>query len=86
MIEVLSNQLLHLGDGILTAVRHVFRNIRDLGPDDHAALIAQIIEVLRMLVMRQTDGVGPHLADKVHVLQMFPVRNRIAEPAPVLVP
>ena len=84
MIVVLGDQFLHLGDGILPAVRHMLGDIGDLRPHDHPAFIAEIIEILVMLVMRQTDGVGPHLADQVHILEVLFLRDGIAETFPVL--
>ncbi len=46
------------------AVGHVLTDVGDLGPNNHADLVAQIIEVLVVLIMSQADGVGTDLFDQ----------------------
>ena len=85
VIIVLNDQFLHLGDGVLAAVRHVLGDVGDLRPDHHAALVAQVVEVLIVLVMREADCVDAHLADHVHVLEVHLLRQRVADALAVLV-
>ena len=59
MIVVLDDQLLHLLDAVLMG-RGVLAhdgNEGDLGPDGKAQLVTGIIEVLRMLIVSQTNGI-----------------------------
>ena len=84
MIVALGDELLHLGDGILPALGHVLGDIGDLGPDHHAPLVAEVIEVLVMLIMGQADGVGAHFADDVHILLMLLAGDGVAQALPVL--
>ena len=85
VIVVLNDQLCHLADGVLPAIGHVRGNIGNFRPDHQSALIAQIIENLAVLIMRQTDGVGTEFADQVDVfLVMLPFQG-IADFRPVLV-
>ena len=86
MVIVLNDQLLHLADGVFPALGHMLGNVRDFRPYHHAALVAQVIEVLIVLVVGQTDGVGPDLADQIHVLFVHFLRQRVAHAFPVLVP
>ena len=62
----------------------MLRDVGDLGPDDHAVLVAQVIEVLRVLVVGQADGVGADLADQVHILLVHLFGQRVADAAAVL--
>ena len=84
MVVVLHDQLFHLADGVCTAVRHVLGNVRNLRPDHHAPLIAEVIEVLIVLVVCKPDGVCTDFTDQVHILQMFFFGDGIAEAFPVL--
>ena len=86
MVVVLRDQLFHLGDRILPAFRHVFGDIRDLRPDHHATLVAEIIEILCMLIVGKTDRVRSYVADDIHILFMHLVRDRVAETFAVLMP
>ena len=84
VVVVLDDQLFHLADGVGAAVGHVLRDVRDLGPDDHAHLIAEVIEVLVMLVVGQADGVRAQLLDELHVLVVHLSRDGVAQALAVL--
>ncbi len=60
-------------------------DVRDLRPDHHAALVAQIVEILIMLIMSEADSVDAHLADHIHVLEMHLFCQRVADALAVLV-
>ena len=68
VVVVLTDQLLHLGQGIGTAVGHVHGDVGDLCPDDKALFVAQVIEMLCVLIVGQPDGVGPDLQNEGNVL------------------
>ena len=73
MVVLLIDEFLHLLDGILVAVCEMLGNIGDFRPDDHALLVAEIIEEIIVLVMGKTDGVGADFLDHGHVLDVvFP--------------
>ena len=59
-------------------------NIWDLCPYDHAFLIAQIIEVLIMLIMCQTNSVGSDLLDQFHIALVLFFWNGIANAFEIL--
>ena len=61
-------------------------NVGDFRPYHHAALVAQVIEVLIVLIVRQTDGIGPDLTDQIYILFVHFLRQRVAHAFPVLVP
>ena len=85
VIVILDDQLLHLGDRILPAAGHVLGDVRDLRPYHHAALIAQVVEVLIVLIVREAHRVDAHLADHIHILEMHLLRQRVADALAVLV-
>ena len=80
MVVVLNNQLLHLTDAVLMRRRVLIHDAdeRDLRPDDKAHLITGVVEVLRMLIVRQTDGVRSQLLDDFRVLIVILARQGIA--------
>ena len=84
MVIVLHDELAHLLDRVLSAIGHMAGDIRNLRPDDHAALVAQIIEKLVVLIMRKADGVRADLADQVHVLFVMLGQQRVADSPAVL--
>ena len=84
VVVVLGDELGHLADGVVAAVRHVLADIGDLGPDDHAGFVAQVIEVLVVLVMRQADGVGADFLDERHVLVVHRPGDGVAQALAVL--
>ena len=55
---------------IFVAIQKVFGNVRDLRPDNHAVLVTQVVEILVVLVMGQSDGIAAHLTHEVHILLM----------------
>ena len=67
MIVILCDQLFHLGNSIFPSCVHMIRDIRNLCPDYKTFLIAQIIEILIMLIMCQTDGCSTHLTDQFDI-------------------
>lgn len=63
MVVVLDDKFLELADAILMGVRVLVEHAdeRYLRPYHKAQLIAGVVEVLRMLVVSQADGVSPKL-------------------------
>ena len=84
MVIVLVDQLFHLVDGVLAAIGQVLGDIGDLSPDHHAVLIAQVVEVLVVLVMGQPDGVGTQFPDERHILIVHLPADGIAQTLAVL--
>ena len=84
MVVILDNQFLHLAYGVRSSIGHMFGNIRDFRPDHQAGLVAQIVEILIVLVMGEADRIGPNLTDELHVLLMVLLRDGIAQSLPVL--
>ena len=67
VIVVLHHQLLHLGKGVGTAICHVHGNVRDFRPDHHTVLVAEVIKLLRVLIMGKAQGIAAHLTDDFHI-------------------
>ena len=84
VVVVLDDQLLHLADRVFTAIGHVLGNVGDLSPDDHAGLIAEVVEVLVVLVVRQTDRVRAQLLNELHILVVHLARDGIAQTLAIL--
>ena len=84
MIVVLDDQLLHLGNRVFASARHVLGDVRNLRPDDHAVLVAQVVEIGVVLIVRQADGVCAHLGDERHVLPVVLREQRVADAPAVL--
>ena len=85
MIVILDYQVGHLVEGVLAAVLHVFGDVGNFSPDDQAVLVAQVVEVLGVLIVCQAHGVGAHLAQKRHVLLVLSIGQRVAQTLAVLV-
>ena len=85
MIVTLGDQLPHLGQRVFPAILHVLSDIGDLCPHHNAVLVAQIIEFLSVLVMRQPQSVGTQLPDDGHIRRMILPGQRVALSLPVLV-
>ena len=70
VVVVLRDELGHLADGVVVRFLglHEHADERDLRPQHHAGAVAQRVEVLVVLVVRQTDGVRAHLTDQREVL------------------
>ena len=84
MVVVLVDQLFHLADGVFPTVRQMLGDIGDLCPDHHAVLVAQVVEILVVLVVCQTDGVCTQLPDQRHILVVHLVGDGIAQTLAVL--
>ena len=84
VVVVLHDQLFHLADGVLPPGGHVLGDVGDLRPDDHAVFVAQIVEVLVVLVVGQPDGVGADLPDQGHILLVVGAAQRVADSLAVL--
>ena len=84
VVVILQNQLPHLCNGVCTCGWDMFRNIWNFCPHNHSLFITEIIEILVMLVMRQTNRICPNLLDQLHILFMLFLRNRIADSLKVL--
>ena len=84
VVVVLDDQLFHLGQGVGTAVGHVHGDVGNLCPDDKALFIAQVVEILCVLVVRQPDGVGTHFQNDGNVLLHHFVCQGNAGPLAVL--
>ena len=86
VIVALSDQLPHLIQGVLPAVGHVFGDIGDLRPHDHAVLIAKIVELLCMLIMGKPYRVGSDLANQFHIERLLLQGDRIPNAQKILMP
>ena len=86
MIVVLYDQFLHLADGIFPAVRHMLGNVGNLGPDNHPGLVAQIVKILIVLIVGETDSVGSDLLDHLHIPVVILLRDGVADALEVLMP
>ena len=84
VVVVLVDQLFHLADGVFPAIGQVLRDIGDFCPDHHAVLVAQVVEILVVLVVCQTDGVCAQLPDQRHVLIVHLPGDGIAQTLAVL--
>ena len=80
VVIALGHKLGHLADGVFPAAGHVLGDIGDLRPDDQARLVAQVIEILVVLVMGQPDGGGAHLQDQLHVFFVVFGQQGVAQP------
>ena len=87
MIIILGDQLLHLADAVLVGrrVRIHHADEGDLRPDNEAQLVAGVIEILGVLIVSQTDGVGSQLLDELCILVMILPGKSIALIKTVLV-
>ena len=85
VVVILRDQLLHLADGIGATARHMTGDIGNLRPDDKTLFVAQIVEILVVLVVRQTNGGRPHLHDEVNILLVMLGQQRVTHAPSVLV-
>ena len=67
MVVVLRDEFLHLGDGVFSTARKVFGDIRDFRPNNHTYFVAKIVEVLIVLVVRQSDSSCSHFANQINI-------------------
>ena len=84
MVVILDDQLLHLVDGVLAAAGHMLGNIGNFRPDDLTVLVAQIVEILIMLIVGQTDGSSAHLTDVLNIFLMMLGQQSVADAPAVL--
>ena len=84
VVVILGDKLLHLGKRVGAGFGHMLGNIGDLRPCHKTVFVAQVIEILRVLVVRQAHRVGTHVADDLHILLMLGRGEGIAKPCAVL--
>ena len=85
MVVTLGDELTHLVQRVLPPVVHVHGDVGDLRPDHNAVLVAEIIKVLRVLVVGQAQGVGAQFADDVHVSLVVVIGEGVALALEILV-
>ena len=85
VIIALGDQFPHLAESILPPVCHMRGDIGDLGPDNDAVFIAEIVELLCVLIMGQPQGVGAQLPDDGHVGRMVFIRQGVPPALEILV-
>ena len=78
VVVALGDQLAHLVERVLPPIRHMHRDIGDLGPDDDAVFVAEVIKLLRVLVVGQAQRVRAKLADDGHIGLVILVRQGVA--------
>ena len=61
-------------------------DVGDLGPDYHAPLITEVVKVLVVLVMSQSDGVDSHLTNEIHILQVHFLGDCVTHVFSILMP
>ena len=84
MVIILLDQLIHLTDCIFSAIRHMLGDIGDLCPNNKTALVAQIIEILIVLIMSQTNGSSADLANEIDILLVMLGKQRVTYAPAVL--
>ena len=85
VVVVLSDKLLHLRDGVLTSAGHMLGDIGDLCPDYKTLFITQIVEILIVLIVCQTNGSRADLHDQLDILLMMLGEQSVAHAPSVLV-
>ena len=87
MVVVLNNQFLHLLDAVLVSggVLAHDGDEGNLSPDGEAQLVTGIVEVLRVLIVGQTDGVGAQLLDDAGIVIVIVSGQSVAAVDEVLV-
>src|SRR5699024_3308259 len=86
VVVVLGHQLGHLAEGVVVGLLagDEAADEGDLGPEDEAGVVAQVVEILVVLVVGQADGVGAHLFDEGEVLLVVGAADGPALVQPVL--
>ena len=84
VVVILSDKLLHLGKCVGAGFGHMLGDIGNLRPCHKTVFIAQVIEILRVLVVGQAHRVGAHVADDLHILLMLGRGQGVAQPRAVL--
>ena len=59
-------------------------DVRNFGPHHLAILVAQVIEVLIVLIMGQTNGGSAHFTDQLHIFFMMLREQGVTDAQPVL--
>ena len=61
-------------------------DVGNLRPDNQALFIAQVIEILVVLIVGKANGIGAHFQHHGNILFMLPCGQGTAQPLPVLMP
>ena len=85
MVAVLHDELGQLTRGVGRSVREELGDLRDLCPDHDARGVAQVVEVLVVLVVGETDRGRADFLDQREVRLHHVGGDRVADPFPVLV-
>jgi hypothetical protein len=64
----------------------MFGNIGYFRPNQEAHFIAQIINILIVLIMRKADGVGAHFENHFQVFAMHFLGDGASDPEAILMP
>ena len=86
MVVLLTDKLPHLLNGVVIPMVEMLRDIRDLRPHDNPVLIAEIVEIVVLLIMGKTNGIGSDFLDKSYVLFLILFGKGIPFSSSVLVP
>ena len=70
MVVVLGDQLLHLTYGVFPSLTHMLGDIWYFSPDHDSIFITEMIEILVMLIVGQSDCIGSDFHYQGHVLFM----------------
>ena len=68
MVVILNNKLFHLRKGVFSSAGHMHGYIRYLRPHYYAVFVAEIIEILRVLIVGKPQGICAQLLYYSHVL------------------
>jgi hypothetical protein len=85
VVIVLSNKLGHLADGVSATGGHVLRDVRNFRPNNHTVLVAEIVEVLVVLIVSKTNGGTTYLVDIFHILLVVLGKKCVTKTESVLV-
>ena len=58
--------------------------IRNLSPYDQSAFIAEIIKILRMLIMRKTNRICAHLTNQINIFLMMLIFKGVTDAGSIL--
>ena len=86
MVVVLQHQFFHLAQRVGGGFGHMLGDVGNLCPRDKTVFVAEVIEVLRVLVVGKAHGVGAHIPQNLHILLMLSGGQRIADPCAILMP
>ena len=85
VVVVLSNKLLHLRNGVLTTCGHVLRNIRNFSPDYKTCSVAEVIEVLAVLIVSKSDCGRAHFHNELDILSVVLGKKSVTNAESILV-